>query len=307
MNVPLRILAAAALLAAALPAAAFIRETTSVGSPTQGVCLWWGSRSVTYHVNATAVTHTACQTATAAEAAVAAGFDAWGAASDCTDFAFVHGDARPAKYDVADDGVNLVVFRSGKCGPGQTPSANNCWDAANYGATTTAITTNHFDPTTGQITDADLELFAWDGQTPSLDHGHYFSCGGSGLPSCSGFAGTACNADDVQAVVTHEAGHVLGLDHPCEYPGATPPPAGYPSCSAGSYPQIMNPLVGDLSQRGIKDDDKLGVCTIYPKGGPTLTCGSTKKKSSGGCASGEGAGLVGLAVAALAALRLRRR
>ena len=60
MSRVVRPLAAVALLAAALPAAAFQRETTEPGNPSGGTCLWWGVRTVPYHVNASAVGQTAC-------------------------------------------------------------------------------------------------------------------------------------------------------------------------------------------------------------------------------------------------------
>jgi hypothetical protein len=302
MRAPIRTLAAAALLVAALPATAYIRETTAVGNPNGGVCLWWGGRTVTYQVNASAITtaNSSCGTPSAAEAEAVAGFDAWSAASSCTDFTFVHGTST-SLTSVASDGVNLVVFRYGRCTAGESPSANNCWDSNTYGTAATAITTTHFNATNGQITDADIEMFAWDTASPSVDYGKCFSCGGSS--ACTGYCSVGCNKVDVQAVVTHEAGHVLGLDHPCE-DTSTP---GYPVCNAG-FTQIMNPDVGMVSQRGLKADDINGVCTIYPKGAATVTCGTVPtKKSGGGCSSAGGVGVAGLLLAALAFPRLRRR
>ena len=74
-----QLLAAFALLAAATPVAAFLRDTTSA-SPGSGVCLWWRSRQVTYRVNASGVTQTGCQTPAAAEATAAAALATWGGA-----------------------------------------------------------------------------------------------------------------------------------------------------------------------------------------------------------------------------------
>jgi uncharacterized protein (TIGR03382 family) len=296
-----RSIAALAVLAAAVPAAAFYRETTVPGSPGNGVCLWWGSRSVGYEINATAAALSACGTEAAAVGEARAGLDTWGVeASSCTDFGFDYlgTTARTAMGT----GANLVVFRAGPCGAGAL-YPNNCWS---HGIGTIGLTTTSFDSHTGEIHRADMELFAWDGVAPDPSnpdaHGYYFSCGGPGLPACGFFSSSSCNDTDVQAVVTHEGGHMLGLDHVCMYDPV------YNQCNKdSSIKPIMSPDVGRVDQRGLRTDDISGICTIYPKGGPTLTCAPPNGNKSGGCGSTGAPGAGGLLVAAFAFLRRRLR
>lgn len=322
MNRTVRLVAAVALLLSAGPAPAFVRETTTPGNPATGLCLWWRSRQVTFRVNTTGTTAVSCSGA-AAEAAVAAGFGAWngatrpGEATSCSDFRFVKGPAANNITAVADDGVNLVVFRQGRCSDSAAfadcrrtkdeatcAAIANCW---RYGPGIIGLTTNWFDPDTGEIRDSDMELFAWDGTTPPL--GSYFTCQDPSAPACDSNPpyGVGCNRVDVQAVVTHEAGHVLGLDHVCSNNPADRPE--YRVCPGGS--PIMKPTVGDVSSRALDTDDVAGVCAIYPRGAATLTCASSTPSegpAGGGCATGgEAGGLVGLIAAAFGASRLRRR
>jgi hypothetical protein len=156
---------------------------------------------------------------------------------------------------------------------------------------TLALTTTTYDTRTGEILDSDVELYASNG----MGQGFNFTCS------------TTAPDYDVQAVVGHEAGHVLGLDHPCE-DGTPQPVPGYPVCDGGVQPAIMWPTTGSVSQRELQQDDMDGVCTMYPVGQATLTCPPIADDSGGGCSSGGGAGIAALgAAAALAALRLPRR
>lgn len=271
------------MLGGALPARAWFHETTS-GHPS-GVCLWWRGREVRFRINAAAIAATGCQTAAAAEAAIRAGLAVWGGATragdgaPCTDFDFVP-DAVPttAQRTVANDGVNLIVVRRGLCGAGQTPSADNCWNP-DHGLTTIGYTTTHANGN-GEIVDADMELYGTDGTS-----GYDFRCDGAGT--------------DLQAVVTHEAGHMLGLAHVCSSEWG---PA-YNVCPAGN--PVMAPTVGSAARRVLAEDDVAGVCAIYPAGAPTLTCAAPDEpKGGGGCAS-AGGGLVSL-LGVVAALRRRR-
>ena len=81
MSRVVRSLAAVALLAAALPAAAFVRETTEHANPSRRNLPVVGRRNVPVHVNASGVDQTACSSAVDAENAVTTALARWGNAT----------------------------------------------------------------------------------------------------------------------------------------------------------------------------------------------------------------------------------
>lgn len=69
----------------------------------------------------------------------------------------------------------------------------------------------------------------------------------------------------LQAVLTHELGHALGLLHPCELEGAE----GAPDCAEASTEQLatsMYPLYSP-AQASPEGDDLSGICYLYPAEG----------------------------------------
>lgn len=311
MSRALRVALASVLVVAAAPATAYVRSTTVGGQPGQGLCLYWSGRQVTYKVNATSAKVPPCQDAAAAVALTVASFPAW--SPSCTDFRFANGGTSTSTAVDGGDGVNLVVFRSGACADAgcsgnACATQNNCWDGRNLGENTIAITTTTFVSSTGEIIDSDMELNGWNGANggaEGLPKGSYLTCATPTSPSCQRppYGLTGCNYMDVGNTVTHEAGHMLGLDHTCTYP------APYDSCPTGGTTMDPTMVPGETKKRVLTADDRNGVCTIYPAGAPTATCGAAPEpaKSGGGCSTGGGGtGAMGLLAVGLLILRRRR-
>lgn len=347
MSRRLRALVALAALAVAASAYAFVRSTTAQNNPGSGVALWWRPRQIAYVVNASAY-HGGCSDAAAAASAARASFPAWMNASQngtqaCTDFEFNDcGDTTTTA--LGNDGVNLVVFRSTRCALdhasdpvctgtdlGACIEKYNCWshDNSSGAGGIIALTTITFDSSSGEIIDADMELHGWDGntQTPT---GFFFTCVAGPACTVPYPVGQSCAAFDVQNTVTHEAGHMLGLDHICDSSNPAAPPFARQCPTNGIPTMAPTAALGDIDKRTLAPDDIQGVCSIYPAGQATVmatgtlngdvptgatvavagaqACPSGAKASSsgGGCSTGA-AGAWSLLAVALGLWSRRRR
>jgi hypothetical protein len=131
-----------------------------------------------------------------------------------------------SEYNQRRGNANIVVFRE---------------DEWPYVGASNAIglTTTRFDTKTGALWDADIEL---NGATQSLS------------------IGDPITGDDLLSVLTHEAGHFLGLSHTTEG-GAT-------------MRAIYDPRSDGDSFRSLDPDDVDGICSIYPpeRRAPTSSC-----------------------------------
>lgn len=126
-----------------------------------------------------------------------------------------------------------------------------------------AITTVTSRVETGQIRDADIEMNGFHYRFGILD-------------------GPGSTRMDVQNTLTHEFGHLLGLDHELNTEAATMFPSANP---------------GEVFKRDLDQDDINGLCEIYPFDGK-LTCDAqvledescvVRLEGAIGCASVEGA------------------
>lgn len=128
-----------------------------------------------------------------------------------------------------EENQNIIVFRGGR----EVSEA----DAWFHPLGAIAITTVTYVRSTGRILDADIEL---------NDSNFSFS-------SCEPDESGCVVTHDLKNTLTHELGHVLGLDHP-------------PASQVGAEEATMfaSARAGDLGKRTLAPDDVAGLCTLYP-------------------------------------------
>jgi MYXO-CTERM domain-containing protein len=279
-----------ALLGAAAPALAYVQTTTTKTNQP----MHWNRRSMTVLVY-TGEPPADLDAATLVGAASSAAATWSGAAVGCTDIRLsVLSSDEPVAF-VAYDGTNRITFRRDEwrkmpCDPAME-------DCTPYSAEALAITSVFALEKNGVIVDADMEINA---VNPAFRWGDVVRDGQR-------------DHQDIQNVLTHELGHLIGLDHTCYLPDKRPRPRDdkgnlIPDCSAASDEIKQTTMFasadpGDTQKRDLAPDDIAAVCAIYPVAGG----------GAGGCSVAAGArtaqargGLAALALAGLLA-RVRRR
>jgi hypothetical protein len=180
------------------------------------------------------------------------------------------------------DARNIIAFRREAWCSAASPDASpdgNTW----YPASALAMTTIFKNRDTGEILDADILFnavsYAW-GDLVALP----FQTEGTTV--------------DFQNAVTHELGHVIGLDHACYTPNDGGPRLtdnmGQPAidCSSPSLPasiadSTMYPSVlpKDTQRRDLAPDDQQGVCDIYPLQHAVCPAAAAAGGGDGGCST----------------------
>lgn len=224
----------ALLLAVAAPAAAY--QCSRV--PPAGPSLYWSTRALSYAIN-----RAGYPSLPAADVydAVQASFATWQAVT-CTDVQFALlslTDENVVGYNwrSPEDNANLIIWRNG--------DANDPADLWRHERGSIAVTTTTFNSHSGELLDADIEF-----------NGQYYQ-----FTACTPPAAGCTVAYDVQNTLTHEIGHLVGLDHT---------PLGQPGASETTmYPSAPR---GEISKRDLAADDIAGFCFIYPAGQPFQQC-----------------------------------
>ena len=244
-----------AILLRPTEARAFVREMTSW---TDGKPVSWPSGCVLMAVDDPKSDLVSWDQLT--DAARAAGETWTQAGSSCGEFRFAVEKAGGA-LQARGDGVNAIIFRTaGYCRSG---------DKLICDPLSMAITWLYYGDD-GRLFEADIEIngeaYVWN----------------------DGADGTAMF--DIQAGVTHEMGHVLGLDHNCYEGMGLPRPVddqGVPAviCEPVSpevRASIMYPTDSPSGgRRALAADDVRGICALYPSGlDPTCRGGLNP---DGGC------------------------
>ena len=281
--------AAALLTGATIP---YVQSRTDRSAPDGGHCLGWPAGAVEFHENADG----APGTGDAGFAAMESSLQTWAAPMEaCGNLSLRMGPwtaSRTVGFDDAKGAPNenVLVFRTRLCSQvvlGGDPcisqatcgNVHDCWD---FASGTLAVTTTTYNPATGRMYDADLEMNA---------AVHLFTTVDS--PPCSGPDLPTCVSTDVQNTVTHELGHALGLDH-------SPDPRS--TMYAGAER-------GETSKRILDDGSVEFVCTAYPAGMATRDCDGLPLDVSdppSSCSSAPGTPALGGLLALLGLVRRRR-
>jgi hypothetical protein len=182
----------------------------------------------------------------------------------CTDIRLTMVAEAQATADVGRDNKNVIVFRQNTWCHEPTPVDDaGVPQPECFPASALAVTSIFKNSKTGEILDADIEFNAVDYSWGDL----------VGQPALS-ISTTA----DFQNALTHELGHVIGLDHNCYAPSDgqarlndnTGAPevdcygnASLPSSVADAtmYPSVV---LTDTLRRDLSPDDAQGICDVYP-------------------------------------------
>jgi hypothetical protein len=248
----------AASLAATTPARAYVQER----SPDGMYELIWPNPAITITVRTGGPQIVSAEDLVAAAARAGA---TWSdpALGSALAFSIVASDA--AGEDPASDHENTISFRT-------------TWDASDgYYSTQLALTTIW--TRGGAIVDTDTEINAVDFNWALL-------------PDDPAAAGSSSDVD-LQAALTHELGHVIGLDHPC-YLGTPQNPSevtndgnAVSACSDPELPASVRAATmfpsadrGKIGERTLSADEILALHELYPVGQAPTVDG----EDSGGCA-----------------------
>jgi hypothetical protein len=235
-------------------AQAYVREVTSLGVPVA-----WRSPCVTMHIylgTPPPVLTSAAFSAASTQAAATWSYPALAG----TDIRLTMVAEAESTTAVGKDGRNVIVFRQDSWCREPTPVDDAGTPQPEcFPASALAITSIFKNSKTGEILDADIEFnavaYSWGDLV--------------GHPDLA-----TSRTADFQNALTHELGHVLGLDHNCyatsDMQARMNDNTGAPEAVCNNNPPLsdatMYPSVdiGDIQRRTLSPDDAQGICDIYP-------------------------------------------
>jgi hypothetical protein len=236
---------------------AYVRTLTSIGAP-----MFWNRTVLTIHAYLVDPPDplTSQDVLFAAQAAAAA----WSRDQvDCTSIDLHVAATQERSAPVLLDGVSRMTFRRETWCKDPPVATEPCYDPLAL-----AVTSVFARKSDGEILDADVELNAVTFKWSDLVR----------YPSDAG------NVQDLQNTLTHEFGHLIGLDHTCFIEGTRPgavddrgqpvPSCGHASDAIKATTMFAAVIPGDLERRTLSPDDRRAVCAIYPPIDLTLESGS---------------------------------
>jgi hypothetical protein len=218
----------------------FAQYCASLSTPAKPLPIWWRNACVSYDLQKNGTRQIAYDTVAKT---VAGAFAKWTGVTCATDGS----GASRVSVDVRDLGpvdCNRVQYNSDQGNQHVIIFDDDIWphnDANN----TLGLTTVTYDPETGEIYDADMEINA----TVPL----------------SAVDPVPPAGYDFESIITHESGHFLGMAHSGDE-------------RATMYAHYSP---GTSTMRVLTDDDVKGICSIYPPGGARMVDVSVPGSNSG--------------------------
>ena len=237
-------------------------------------------------------------------AAVTASIDEWNTkVAGCSYMTIV--EQAPVASEVGRDNRNLIKFRDASwCRPAIGDDPARCYSPSAAGITTAIFVDDASSARDGAIVDADVEL-----------NGADFALADNGQTT-----GTQSCKSEIRNTLTHELGHLLGLEHPCLAAGDPQRIDGegkaVPSCNTTSDPKIVEATMynfqdcGETKKESLSADDINAICVVYPTAKDPGTCnavGDPKGCCSTGGAPSPATLLLGLGLGALLVRRKNSR
>lgn len=231
-----------------LPFKAFGYERSTVAKGSK-IYLHWNQRNIEYYINEAGYKNLPLSEVVGA---IKRAFYSWSSPS-CTDITFTfdpnakdeHGEKKyllPAGYTKTNfnsstkDNKNMIIWRTQWPPPGaiiKDEFKDNIHKIP-------ALTTLNFDANTGTIWDADIDLNAYD------------------FTWTTGDTNDKNQLTDIQNILTHEIGHLLGF-------------ADLTKESDKANTMYGQTIQGELDKRTLEADDIKAVCQVYPFRGETPT------------------------------------
>ncbi len=202
-------------------------------------------------------------------------------------------------HEVGRDNRNMIKMRDQSwCRPAIGDDPMRCYSPSAAGLTTAVFVDDRSSSRDGAIVDADVEL-----------NGVDFAISLNGQTT-----GTSSCLSDIRNTLTHELGHLQGLEHPCLASGDPDRIDGegnpVPTCGAANA-TIQEATMynfqecGETKKADLTPDDIAGICAIYPLSEDPGVCEGVGGGGGGCTASGQSPSLMllGVGVALLAGRR----
>nr|MBA3456032.1 hypothetical protein [Deltaproteobacteria bacterium] len=184
--------------------------------------------------------------------------------------------------EVGRDRVNIIKFRDMSwCRPAVDDDPARCYADSAAGITTAVYVDDAGSDRDGAIVDADIEI-----------NGKFFAISDNGVT-----LGTESCKAELSNTLTHELGHLHGIEHPCLADGdpmrVDHMGRAVPLCRTVMDPKIVEATMfnfqecGETKKASLEAEDIAAVCGIYPRSEDPGTCEPVSLNERGCCSAAD--------------------